>query len=115
MHASIHQRCIDECLGCFEACLAEAMVHSLEAGGDFAKPVHVRSLVACAEMCRATAAIMIARFESHGPVCTACEVVCSVCAESCERKAELRELVVRLRRCADACREASKMSSVIPA
>src|SRR3546814_17416760 len=43
--------CIDAGTRCHQTCLAEAMSHCLEAGGQHAQPEHLRLRVGCAEMC----------------------------------------------------------------
>ncbi len=115
MQHSVHQRCIDACLHCFQVCAREAMVHCLDAGGKHTEPAHFRTMLACAEMCRTTATIMLMQVENHDPVCTACEQLCLQCAKSCDGIPEMRECAAHCRSCADACHEAGKLASFIPA
>nr|WP_238908884.1 hypothetical protein [Achromobacter ruhlandii] len=53
------KECIEACLGCYRTCLEEAMGHCLEAGGQHVEPGHFRRMMACAEMCRTSAHMML--------------------------------------------------------
>ncbi len=44
------QRCIDECLRCYQTCFGMAMNHCLESGGEHVEPKHFRIMMACAEI-----------------------------------------------------------------
>lgn len=98
------RRCIDECLTCHRVCLTEVTQHCLEAGGRHAEPPHLRLMLACAEICRAAAAVMMTGTELHGKVCAACAAICEACAQDCERVGEMAECVAACRRCAESCR-----------
>jgi hypothetical protein len=102
------QQCIDNCLACARTCLEAASHHCLEAGGKHTEPGHFRLMLACAEICRAAAAVMMIGTELHGRVCAACADICEACAEDCQRVGGMDECVAACRRCASSCREMSQ-------
>ena len=98
------QSCIDECLACYRTCLGEAMNHCLEAGGKHTEPVHFRTMIACAEMCRTSAHLMLTGSELHRHSCAACAEICEACARSCEGIEGMEACAEQCRRCAESCR-----------
>ena len=106
--ATAMQRCIDDCLACHRTCLETAMHHCLEAGGEHTAPPHFRLMLACAEICRASAAVMMTGTELHARVCAACAEVCEACAADCARIGEMETCVDACRRCATSCQEMSR-------
>jgi len=98
------QRCIDECLRCYQTCLSMASNHCLEAGGKHVEPAHFRTMLACAEICRTSAHFMLLSTELHKHTCRACAEVCEACARSCEEAGDMNECVEACRRCAESCR-----------
>jgi hypothetical protein len=90
-------RCVDDCERVHRACLRAALTYCLEQGGAHVEPPHLRSMLACADVSRATADAMLANYTSHETLCAACATACVECAESCDRVGDLDE-------CADACR-----------
>ncbi len=107
MHHHSHEMaaCIEACTACARTCLEEAMGHCLEAGGTHAEPRHIRLMIACAEMCRASAAIMMTGSEAHRHSCRACAEICEACAADCERVGDMDECVRTCRACAEECRK----------
>lgn len=99
------QACIDACLACYRTCLFTAMHHCLEAGGRHTEPSHFRLMAACAEMCRASAHIMLTGSDVHRHSCAACAEICSACADDCERVGGMEDCVAACRECARLCRE----------
>jgi hypothetical protein len=97
--------CIDDCLDCHSVCLASLSRHCLEAGGKHVEAEHVRRMLACAELCRAAAAVMMIGTEIHRRVCAVCAQACDACARSCEEVGEMDECVEACRNCAESCRE----------
>ena len=89
--------CAQACTGCADACLAEDMVSDLRRC--------IRTDLACADVCAATAAVLSRSAEGDGRIMTAvlraCAEACGACAEECERHAEMHE---HCRVCAEACR-----------
>ncbi len=96
-------RCIEDCERCHRLCLRTAMLHCLEQGGDHLEPPHFRMMLACADLCRATADAMLAGYALYEQVCAVCASVCRDCAESCERISDLEECAAACRRCAESC------------
>ena len=99
------QHCIEACLACHRTCLTMASQHCLAQGGAHVAPEHFRLMMACAEMCRAAAAVMMIGNDQMKRVCAACAAICDACAESCAALDGMAECVEACRRCADACRQ----------
>jgi hypothetical protein len=97
--------CIEECLRCYQLCLAEASQHCLEAGGKHVEPEHFRLMLACAEICRTSAHMMLLGVEQHKASCAACAAICEACARSCAEVGDMQECVEVCRRCAESCRQ----------
>jgi hypothetical protein len=96
--------CIEECLRCYQMCLAEASLHCLEAGGQHVAPEHFRLMLACAETCRTSAHLMLLGVAQHKASCAACAELCEACARSCERVGDMQECAEVCDRCAESCR-----------
>ena len=98
------QRCIQECLNCYGACLSTAR-HCLEMGGQHAAAKHVTLLLDCAEICQAAAAFLLRHSERHARACAFCAEVCRACEESCRgfHDDAMRETAEACRRCAESC------------
>jgi hypothetical protein len=94
-------RCIARCTACHETCLQGAARHCLEQGGAHVAPQHFRLMLACAEICRTSAAIMSIGVPQHRSVCAACAEICIACAQSCDA-------IDGMEACAEACRECAK-------
>ena len=97
-------RCIEECFdcaqsctSCADACLGEEMVAQLTQC--------IRLNLDCADICSAAGHIASRRTGSNEPiiqrVLAACEEACRLCAEECERHADMHE---HCRICAESCR-----------
>jgi hypothetical protein len=97
------QRCIDECLRCYQTCFGMAMTHCLEIGGKHVAPPHFRIMMACAEICRTSAHFMLMNSEHAKHVCRECAEICDQCAKDCEQIGDMDECVQQCRRCAEAC------------
>ncbi|WP_102960376.1 four-helix bundle copper-binding protein [Mangrovicella endophytica] len=98
------QACIDACLACYQTCLSMAMNHCLEAGGKHVEPAHFRLMMACAEMCRTSAHLMLIGTPEHKQSCRACAEICEACAASCEAVGDMDDCVSACRSCAERCR-----------
>ncbi len=98
------ERCIDECLRCYQTCFGMAMNHCLESGGKHVEPKHFRIMMACSEICRTSAHFMLMSSEHAKHLCRECAEICGQCAEECERVGEMQDCVDQCRRCAEACR-----------
>ena len=101
--SAVMVRCVEECERCHRTCLRTAMTYCLEQGTDRVDPAHFRSMLACADMCRATIDALLSGFDSCEDVCVLCARVCSQCADNCERMPELQDCAEVCRACARAC------------
>lgn len=99
------RRCIDECLACYQMCLGEASQHCLVAGGKHTEPEHFRLMLACAEICRTSAHLMLLGTGQHKATCAACAAICEACAKSCDQVGGMEECVQACLRCAESCRK----------
>jgi hypothetical protein len=79
------------------------MGYGLDQGGEHVEASHLRWMLACAELCRATADALLASFDTCEDLCVLCARACTECADSCERVGELQECVDACRSCAQAC------------
>lgn len=100
-------RCIEDCELCHRTCLRTLTNYCLEQGGEFVEPGHLRAMLACADLCRATADAILSSFAYQEALCEACSRVCRACADSCERLGEMQDCVDACRRCAESCRRMS--------
>lgn len=98
------QRCIDACLACHATCVSMLARHCVEHGGAHVEAGHVRTMLACAEVCRAAAAVMMIGEPHHRALCQVCADICTACAESCAAVGDMDACVAACRACADACR-----------
>lgn len=89
--------CYQACNACADACLSEDMLDKLRQC--------IRSDLDCADICQATAAIVSRQTGANPEVVrqavAACETACRLCAEECEKHADMHE---HCRICAEACR-----------
>jgi hypothetical protein len=60
-------------------------------------------MIACAEICKSAATVMMTGVPQHTEVCRACATICRACADSCEKVGEMGECVVICRDCAESC------------
>jgi hypothetical protein len=99
------QGCIDDCLRCYRTCLGMASNHCLQLGGEHAKADHIQLMLACAEICRAAAHVMITGSRHHRHLCAECAEICTDCAGDCERLGQMQDCVSACRACAASCAE----------
>ena len=95
--------CADLCQICATTCFNEAMNHCLESGGKHTEPDHFRLMIACSEICNASAAILLTGISEHVFVCRACAQICRACAESCEKVGDMQDCVDACQVCGDSC------------
>jgi len=107
MHQISHdtRHCIEECLRCYQACVGSAMTHCLEQGGIHVEPQHFRLIMACGEMCRTSAHLMLINSPHHKAVCRECAEICELCAHNCDRIGDMQECAEACRRCAESCQK----------
>jgi len=99
------QKCIDDCLACYQTCLSMAMGHCLEVGGEHAEKPHMTLMMACAEICRTAAYFMLIGSDHHAFVCAECAEICEECAKDCKRLEGMEPCVAACEKCAASCRE----------
>lgn len=95
--------CIEACLKCYATCLSMASGHCLEVGGTHAEPAHLRLMLACAELCRTSAHMMLLGTPQHRRTCRECAALCRDCAADCERLGGMEDCVAACRACAEQC------------
>lgn len=95
--------CIRLCLDCYRSCQQTASVHCLEAGGKHVEPQHFRLMLSCAEVCRASAALMLNNSPQHAMQCGVCADICRECARSCREIGDMDDCVAACEACADSC------------
>jgi hypothetical protein len=97
-------RCIDACLSCYKPCQSTAINDCLETGGKHVEPAHFRLMMACAEICRASAHFMLINSPHHTHACKECAEICDECARDCKRVRDMDECVAMSKACAESCR-----------
>jgi hypothetical protein len=93
--------CAQTCSSCADACLGEDMVKDLAQC--------VRTCLDCADVCYTTGVIATRRTGSNeqliATMLETCEEACRICAQECERHADMHE---HCRICAEACRRCER-------
>jgi hypothetical protein len=102
-HGVTKETCLDACTRCYNACQA-AISFCLEQGGKHVEARHLKLLLECAAICRASTVFLIHRSEFHLKVCDVCAEVCGSCAASCEELG-MTECAQACRYCAASCLE----------
>src|SRR5947207_3401861 len=97
------QQCIDTCLLCHKTC-EEIIPYCLERGGMHAERAHIEKLLACADVCRTSAHLMMWHSDFHSKVCRVCSEVCEQCAKDCERMKNDE----MMKMCADICHQCAQ-------
>jgi hypothetical protein len=105
------QDCIDNCLICYRICTSTAMNHCLETGGKHLEAMHFRLMLACAEVCRTSAHLMLIGSPNHKQFCKECAEICFECARDCERIGDMGECVIACRNCAESCSRMAAQAS----
>jgi len=107
MHAFSRQEqdCIEACLHCHKICLAMAMTHCLDEGGEHVGPQHFRLMMDCAAICATAADFLMHKSQFHRQLCRLCAEVCNACAADCMKLDGMAECVEACRKCGQACRE----------
>lgn len=75
-------------------------------GGPHVQADHLKTLIACSEICALSASWMARDFDFHASLCRSCAVICKACVKSCEgigADEVMKECVDVCQRCADAC------------
>lgn len=106
--ASTIDPCLDACTTCAQTCTHMLFQHCISAGGDHAKPDHIRLMADCANICLTAAAFMTRGSPLQAKVCAVCAEICTACAESCRSLDGMQDCVAACERCADACRSMAR-------
>ena len=99
------RRCIENSSRCHAVCLATAMTHCLEMGGEHTRPQHFRLMMDCVLICATTADFVAHKSQFHRQICALCAEVCGACAEDCVALSGMEDCIVACIACAEACRE----------
>lgn len=97
--------CIEACTSCYQTCMDSAMTHCLEAGGKHVEAKHFRLMMACAEICRSSAHLMLINSDHARALCKVCADICDQCAADCIKMGDMKNCADACKRCADACRK----------
>ena len=109
---NIVQHLSSEMLICLKNCnevhqLCEQMIsHCLAKGEMLSEFTHIRNLRDAAEISSLASNFMLRESPMHFIVCMACAETCLVCAQSCERfhdDREMKSIAEACRACADSC------------
>lgn len=98
------QACIDACTACHHACQQTAMNHCLRVGGQHVEQAHFTLMMDCAQLCQASAGLLLNSSTFSAELCAVCAQVCDACADSCERIGGMESCVAACRACAESCR-----------
>lgn len=98
-------KCRDVCTEGNTLCI-QAATHYL-AKGDAEMRDMVRLLWDCSDACEVTARFLNRGSPSHREMCRACAIICSRCADGCEKMADpiMARCAETCRRCAGLCLE----------
>ena len=102
---SSHKLMIDDCLKCYQSCFGMATTHCLESGGKHVEAKHMQLMMACAEICRTCAHLLLMNSDHAAHLCAECAEVCEACAKSCEAVGDMQACVDACRKCAGSCRK----------
>lgn len=95
--------CIEKCWRCHLVCLNMATNHCPKEGGRHVEAEHLKTLLACADICQAAANIMAMDTGLHRQVCAVCADICDACLTSCNDLESMDECIKACRQCRDSC------------
>lgn len=104
--ASNMERCIRDCLSCFENC-TRTISYCVSQGGKHVEADHLKIMMECIDMSRMSATLMMSNAPFSHEHCQLCAKVCDSCALSCskmENDKTMQECADICRKCADSCR-----------
>lgn len=102
---AVLQECIAACLECSEVCNS-TLTHCLQMGGKHVEASHIKTLIACADICTLSAQWMIRDIKFHTELCRTCAEVCKACAQSCLAMGDdqtMKKCAETCKVCADSC------------
>lgn len=88
---------------CQATCFSMAMIHSLEMGGEHARPQHLRLMLDCAAFCAFVTDTLGRKSQFHNRFAALCAEVCETCAKDCEALGGMDDCVTACRDCARHC------------
>lgn len=94
---------VDLALACYKHCFGMATTHCLVVGGAHAEPRHLTLMLACSEICRAMAHLLLMDSPHARHLASECIEICEACAADCERIGGMEDCVAACRACAKAC------------
>ena len=97
------ERCIRECMACYELCLETAVNHQLSIADTQLDPAHLRLLISCAEICQTTARVILTGSPLHKPAARICAKICRRCAAESARQSATEHCAQAARTCAEWC------------
>ena len=97
------ERCIRECIACYDVCLETAVNHQLGITKTQLEPAHLRLLISCAEICQTTARVIQTGSPLHKPAGRICAKMCRRCAAESERDPATERCAQAARACAEWC------------
>jgi hypothetical protein len=101
--------CLANCLACEQACRATVQ-HCLDLGGEHVASAHLKTLLDCADVCRASAALMTSGSPLSHKLCAVCAELCELCTDACKgapQDAQMLACIEACKRCAETCRTMS--------
>ncbi|WP_449254997.1 four-helix bundle copper-binding protein [Bosea sp. (in: a-proteobacteria)] len=94
---------VDLALDCYKHCFGMATTHCLAVGGAHAEPGHLTLMLACSEICRSMAHLLLMASPHARHLAPECIEICEACAADCERLGGMEDCVAACRACAKAC------------
>lgn len=107
LDAQALEMCIIICNECAKV-TSSTLNYCLRMDEQHVEPVHIKTLVACAEICSLNAMWMSRDFELQANLCLVCAEICEYCADSCERFGNdsiMTECADICQRCAESCKK----------
>lgn len=103
------KKAINACTSCHLACQETLAYHGDQTGGKQLSPQHIKRLMACIEICRTTANLLVIRAPLSDQICEICAHICEQCATSCHAIEcdGMKECYETCKNCAAACFEES--------
>ncbi len=103
------QECISNCQSCHASCIQIA-TYCFSKGGEHAAADHIKLLLDCAQSCATCTDFMLRESTFHMKECGICALICTACADSCEKMGDdqqMKSCAAACRACADSCKKMS--------
>ncbi len=105
-----NQACIQNAVHCHLIC-KQLIQYSIQTGGIYAEPSHLRLLEDCSEICETTANLILRESDLMKELCLVCMRACERCAARCRRFPDNQ----RMTACAEACEQTANSCSAVAA